>query len=160
MFKRIVFIQCTLIGFLFLYGTNILADSAEEELDRIDQMKYVIDDTDYCALMQDLSISSRPFPYNPEEDPRRLKVLTYTAKVYETYKGAEVKSLNYEFIVEAGGTTSLYSEPYIQCLCKNKETYYVPDVVKFTYPNTEKFREEARKAGREKPKKAPFLCED
>ena len=160
MLKRLIFTIIFLTAVIGVYQKKLYAVNSEYEVNKLNEMRYVFENTSYCALIQERSTSSKLLPFNPEEEPFRRKVVTYEANVLETYKGKEMKTLTFDFFVEEGAVSQVASTPYILCLCNKEESYYIPDVVPFRYPDNGKFREVAREAGKITNNNKMFFCDE
>jgi hypothetical protein len=123
------------------YSDAASIEETEYTKQKIQEMLYVMKNTSYCALIKDQNVSVISLADNPEYE----KYL-YSAKVLETFKGENLTTLKYEYVVEAHGTPDVGNDPYITCLCKNDNGYYVPDIIRFDYDASNAYLEQARNA--------------
>lgn len=146
-----------LVCALFYSCAYCEVNSEKKKNEKIEEMKHIIKNTSYCALIVDQNVTKIALPYNPEINLSKHDKYVYIAKVLETFSGNELEFITYEYIVEAGGIPYIDKTPYITCLCKNYRSYYVPDVIRFDYDGTNIFIREARKV---KSNRNPNYCNE
>jgi len=83
-----------------------------------DALSRFIQNTPYAALVVDTNITA----FGQADEFGDVTYL-YEANVIDTYRGAKLKKLQYQKVMEGGDPPEVTSTPYIVTLCKNDSGY-------------------------------------
>lgn len=84
--------------------------------------------TPYAALIQNTATQAEPLPDEDPEDDYALQRWTITARVLETYRGAQKATVQYTVDTEKNEELGLGDEPFIIVLCQSANGLYWPGV--------------------------------